>query len=167
MKVKDVCIRDVRTCRPSASLVEAGSLFRSGDCGFLPVVDDDHRVVGVVTDRDLCLALTTRNVPAQGLQVGDVMTPHPLTCGLEEDLLHAMEAMARHQLRRLPVVDARRRIQGVLSLADVVRTARAQGIAQEGAPTFEDLAQLLRAVCSRRRRRRPDRRSTRLDPFMA
>lgn len=166
MKVRDVCTRNVRTCRRSATLADAGGLFWTGDCGLLPVVDDDGRLLGVVTDRDVCIALTSRDLPAGALQVHEVMTEHPHTCGLDEELLTAMEDMARHQVRRLPVVDAEGRVQGILSVADVVRVARSQSVAEPGAPTFEDLAQMLRGFCGRRRRRRGDRRASRLDPFL-
>ena len=63
MKVKDIMTTDVRTCTPAASVADAAHLMWDGDCGILPVVEDG-RLAGVVTDRDLFIALATRNAPA-------------------------------------------------------------------------------------------------------
>lgn len=165
MKVKEFCTRDVRTCRASDSLDRAGGLFWEADCGFLPVVDDEKRLIGVLTDRDVCIAVTTRALPAHAITVGEVMNEHPDVCGLDDDVFSAIEAMSRRRVRRIPIVDARGRLEGVLSLADLARAAKSHALAEPGRPTFEDLAHLLRAICGPRRRR--ERRRVRLDPFMA
>lgn len=166
MKVKDVCTREVRSCRRMSTLADAAEIFRTAGCGALPVVEEDGRLAGILTDRDICLAGASRPVPLSAIRVGDVMTGAPHTCGLEEDLLVAVEEMGRRQVRRLPVVDAEGHLQGLLSLADVVRVARAGGIVEPGRPTFADLAQVLRSICGSRRRH-GERRAQPMDPFMA
>jgi CBS domain-containing protein len=166
MKVKDLCTRDVHTCGRSASLAEAGQILRTAACDLIAVVDDDGGLLGVLTDRDVCVAAASRPVPLAAIPVGEIMTGPPHTCSLEKDLLLAMEEMGRHRVKQLPVVDRNGRLQGILSLADVVRTARARTVALLGQPTFEDLARLMRSLCGSRRRR-ADRRRTPVDPFMA
>jgi hypothetical protein len=85
MRINDILTREVRTCTPEMTVAEAAHLMWEGDCGILPVVDGGE-LVGVVTDRDMYMALATRNTPAAPLKVGAVATQNPATCAPEDDV---------------------------------------------------------------------------------
>ena len=120
MRVEDVMTRGVAFCNPGTNAAAAAEIMWAQDCGFLPVLEDSGRVAGVVTDRDLFIALGTQNRNASELTVGEVMHREPSICALDDDVRKAMRAMAEHGIYRLPVVDESGAIRGVLSMDDVV-----------------------------------------------
>ena len=140
MKIKDLMTTDVRTCTPETTVAEAAHLMWDGDCGILPVVDDGE-LVGVVTDRDMYIALATRNTPASHLRVGAVMTKDVVTCAPEDDITAALEQMKHARVRRLPVVGFGRTVLGVLSTDDVVRAA------EPGGALERHVVETLQAIC--------------------
>lgn len=140
MKVRDIMTTSVRTCRPSTSLAEAGAEMLGGDCGILPVVENGT-LVGVITDRDVCIALATRNQPASELTVGDVARTTVWTCTPEDDVQTALETMKAHQVRRLPVVAFGNTLVGMLSMNDIVRAAGSAGV------RGEQVIDTLKAIC--------------------
>jgi CBS domain-containing protein len=120
--------KDVATCGPDDSLNRAAQLMWERDCGFVPVVEsaERRRVVGVVTDRDACMAAYTRGRPMAEIRVGDVMSTGVCACRASEDLAAAEETMREAQVHRLPVVDDSDQLLGVISLADIAREAARQ-----------------------------------------
>ena len=94
MKVKDIMTTDLKTCSPDTTVAEAAHLMWEGDCGILPVVDEGA-LVGVVTDRDMYIALATQNARASQLRVGAVATTTLTTCEPEDDVRTALSAMKR------------------------------------------------------------------------
>jgi CBS-domain-containing membrane protein len=119
---------DVESCSASNTLAEAAAVMWRRDCGVVPVVDEERRVVGMVTDRDICMALATRGQLATEVTVGDVMTASPRTCTTVDDVREALDLMKSAQLRRLPVVDGGGRLAGILSLNDIIlHSARGKG----------------------------------------
>jgi CBS domain-containing protein len=92
-----------------------------GTCGCVPVVDDASHVLGMLTDRDVCMAVYFRNRPLIEVRVSDVMSKDVAVCGPEDPVSMAEEVMSRRQVRRLPVVDDDRRLIGILSLNDITR----------------------------------------------
>src|SRR5687768_9335641 len=80
MKVEEVCTRAVKSCTPETSVADAADLMSEGDFGSLPVVDEAGKVLGVVTDRDLCMALALTGQPAPDLPVRVVLHPVLHTC---------------------------------------------------------------------------------------
>lgn len=128
MLVEKLMTRDVESCRAEATAADAAAIMWRRDCGSVPVTDDDGRVVGIVTDRDICMALSMRGKTASELHVGEVMAGAVRTCSPVDDVSDALEAMREEQLRRLPVVDARDRLVGILSIGDIVlRTHKGKG----------------------------------------
>lgn len=124
MKVREVMTREAIHCGPESTLEEAAFLMRKHNCGFLPVVGDGENVIGVITDRDICIALGTRNRKPSDLRVWDVM-PHKLFTCMEGDDVHcALKTMRGAKIRRLPVVDRDGSLVGVLSIDDIVLHAR-------------------------------------------
>jgi CBS domain-containing protein len=106
MKVEDIMTRDVRSCTPETNLSAATSIMWETDCGILPIVADTGNVVGVITDRDIAIALGSRNQPAAELTVGAILSGQVLTCRPSDDLHEALEKMRE---RRAPASGDRRR----------------------------------------------------------
>jgi CBS domain-containing protein len=119
MKIQDIMTREPRTCSPATNLAEAAALMLGGDCGILPVVADG-KLVGVVTDRDMYIALATRNGRASDVTVGEVAQMPVFTCGLDDDVHTALDAMREHRVRRLPVTGPGGEVSGIVSLNDIV-----------------------------------------------
>lgn len=123
MKIKDIMTREPATCSRATNLAQAGALMLEADCGILPVVDEQGALEGIVTDRDMYIALATRNARAADLTVGEVARPHVVTCGPDDEVHDALAAMKQHQVRRLPVVGPTGTVIGVISMNDIVRSA--------------------------------------------
>lgn len=120
MRVEDVMTRGVAFCSPGTNAAAAAEIMWTQDCGFLPVLEDSGQVAGIVTDRDLFIALGTQNRNASELAVGEVMHREPSICAPEDDVRDAMRAMAGQGIYRLPVVDESGGLRGVLSMDDLV-----------------------------------------------
>ena len=122
MKVKELMTTDLVTCAPETSVAEAARLMWEGDCGILPVVAAG-KLVGVVTDRDMYIALATQNKQPSQLTVGAVATRTVSTCEPEDDISTALKTMKTARVRRLPVVGFGGNVLGMLSMNDIVRVA--------------------------------------------
>jgi CBS domain-containing protein len=145
MKVRDVMTQPPHICHPSTDLTTASQRMKAADTGMLVVLDAQGRVAGVVTDRDLALAIgdTRRDVRAR--LVRSVMSRPAHCCGPDDDLSIAVARLARNRVRRLPVVDADGDLKGVLSIDDVVLWAVHRG----GISQTEFVATLRRIVATR------------------
>lgn len=142
MKVKDVMTTDLKTCSPDTSVAAAAQLMWDGDCGILPVVDANGELVGVVTDRDMYIALATRDARPSHLRVGAVATRELVTCGPEDDVLDALASMKKARVRRLPVTGFGNSLLGLVSLNDIVLvTGHGQPVASEA------VVDALHAIC--------------------
>jgi CBS domain-containing protein len=144
MKVKDVMTSEPRTCTPATSAAAAAGLMLEGDCGVLPVVDDG-RLVGIVTDRDLFVALATRNRLASQLPVGEVARHTVLTCEPEDDVHSALTTMKEARVRRLPVVGFGGTVLGIVSMNDILRAAGAARRVRN-----DEVIEALQAICAHR-----------------
>ncbi len=122
MKISELMTRDPVTCLPTTNLAEAAALMLSADCGILPVVDNG-RIRGVVTDRDLFIALGTRDQRASSMTIGDVMHGPLFTCGPDDDVEAVLELMKSHAIRRVPVEGFGGTVIGIVSMNDVVLAA--------------------------------------------
>jgi CBS domain-containing protein len=132
VKIQDVMTPDPRSVTPDSSAREAARLMKDGDVGIIPVVENaSRRLVGVITDRDLAIRLVAEGRDGN-TTVRDVMSAGTIvTCRPDQDLDSAMEAMASEQLRRIPIVDERGSLVGIVAQADVVRKARNDRKAEE------------------------------------
>ena len=117
----DVMTKNPVCCRPDDSVAKVAQLMQSEDVGSLPVIDSDQtlKLVGIVTDRDLALKVVAKGLDANSTKVGVVMAHKVVTCRAGDDLQKALDAMAEHQLRRIPIVDNENRIVGIIAQADV------------------------------------------------
>ncbi len=122
MKVKDIMTAEPRTCSPGTSLAAAAALMLDGDCGVLPVVEGG-KLVGIVTDRDMYIALATRNKLASQLTAGEVAQKKVVTCGPEDDVNAALAAMKEHRVRRLPVEGFGCTVLGIVTMNDILLVA--------------------------------------------
>ena len=110
-------------CSPETNLGAAVEIMVNRDCGFLPVVDAQRRIVGVVTDRDIAIALGTRNRLPGEITVAEVATRKVHSCRPEYHIHMALDTMAENKVRRLVVVDEQNKFEGVISMDDVVHFA--------------------------------------------
>lgn len=125
MKVKDIMTASPEACRANDNLATAVALLWKADCGALPVTDHTGQVTGILTDRDICIALGTRNARPSDTRVDSVMRTTVQTCEPTDDILVALSCMTDNRIRRLPVVDSANRLLGIVSLGDVVLAASA------------------------------------------
>jgi CBS domain-containing protein len=114
----------VYSCNAEDRANSAAQIMWEHDCGVVPVVDGGGRVVGVLTDRDLCMAVHFQNRPLTEIPVAGVMAQQVCTCVADDDVADAERVMAERQIHRLPVVNEQGSLVGILSLADVARQAR-------------------------------------------
>ena len=117
----EVMTRNPVCCLPTTLAVEAAQLMKRENIGPIPVIDDEQgrKLVGIVTDRDLALKIVAEGRDAKSTKVEAVMTRKVVTCHAEDDVQKALDAMAEHQLRRIPVVDKEGKILGIIAQADV------------------------------------------------
>ena len=120
-KCSDVMTDNPVYALPDDTVDKVAQLMKKEDIGPVPVVDDEQnkRLVGIVTDRDLALKVVAEGRDPQTTKVEEVMTRKLITCRPDDDVESAMKAMAQYQLRRIPVVDDANRLVGIISQADV------------------------------------------------
>lgn len=119
MKVKDVMTSEVVTCKTSHTLPDCASTMRELNVGVMPVLDDQFNLIGILTDRDIAVRAVARGVDPNKAQVGNFMTPHPITVAPDINVEDAAEIMADNQVRRLPVCDSSGKLVGIVSLGDL------------------------------------------------
>jgi CBS domain-containing protein len=119
MKIQDVMTSPARSCTPDAPIVDAARAMWDNRCGALPVLDEKGEPVGIVTDRDICMALVRKNRFPARIAVREVMTPYPFICQPQDGIEKALAIMAENQVRRLPVVNAEGHLVGIVSISDV------------------------------------------------
>ncbi len=144
MKTRDVMTRDVHTCLPDTDLGLAAMQMWEGDFGVLPVVADGGEVVGMITDRDICMAAASRNQAPGAIRVEEVMTGQVYSCSVDDDIHNALKVMEQRRVRRLPVLEDGK-IVGLLSLNDLALKARSSKLADL---TAQDVEEALKAICA-------------------
>jgi len=117
----------VQVCSAEDSLARAAQIMWDADCGVVPVVDGAERLQGIITDRDICMATYIRGAAPSSIRVADVMSRRVRSVSADDSLQRAIASMAEAQVHRLPVVDADGRPIGIISLADVARSASLLG----------------------------------------
>jgi CBS domain-containing protein len=150
MQVEQIMTRNIQTCAPSDTLNRATQLMWEHDCGCIPVVDSENKLVGVITDRDIAMAAYIQGKRLAEIRVGDVMAQHVHTCFQDDDLSIAQTRMRKHQVRRLPVTDSDGTLVGLLSLNDLALEAlRERGPGRNPLRLF-DVAETLANICRHR-----------------
>jgi CBS domain-containing protein len=153
MKVREIMSSSPITCHPETDLAAAAMMMWDGDCGILPIVTQDQKLRGVITDRDICIALGSRHRRAEEMTVQEVSNGVLFSCRPEDDVHQAMETMGQHQIRRLPVMGPEGNLIGMLSINDLAlavgkwEKGRKAGDlkAEEVLKTFQDICQNIRS----------------------
>lgn len=145
--VRDVMSSPAHRCTPLEPLNAAAKIMWDHDCGFVPVVDAGERVVGVITDRDICMAAYTQGLPLHQIPIERVMSLAVQTCRPKDPVAAAEATMRSQRIRRLPVVDNAGRLVGVLALNDIARRAVPRGSPRKDAISGEEVVETLAAIC--------------------
>ncbi len=149
MQVREVMCTKVGACRRSTNLAEAALIMWNHDCGAVPVVDDGNRVVGMVTDRDICIAAATRQRHPAEILVADVASGAVHSVRPETDVRDALEVMKREQVRRLPIAGSDGVLMGMLSLNDVIQNLSVPRRRAGNSLTAGDVIDTLKAIGQR------------------
>ena len=151
MKVLELMTTNAITCSPDTNLAKAAGLMWDYDCGLLPVTDSDGKVIGLITDRDICIAVGTRQRLASDIPVGEVMSGRVHACAPQDTVQDVLRRMRAAKVRRLPVISDGGKLQGVVSISDVVLHAEeAQGQAATPKLSHQDAIGTFKAVWGRR-----------------
>ena len=139
MQAREIMSKDPRTVTPDLSVREAAQLMKSEDVGVLPVVEsqgNDKRLVGMVTDRDIAIRVVAEG--RNDARVRDIMSGNPKTVGENDNVDDVLELMGREQVRRIPVVNDRGSVVGIIAQADIAREARDESKVED---TIEQISQ--------------------------
>jgi len=117
---------DPACCLPGDTVDQAAQLMKDEEVGPVPVVADQQtkRLLGIVTDRDLAVKVVADARQIAAVKVEEVMTRNPVTCHADDDLQTAIDAMEKHQVRRIPIVDDNNQIIGIIAQADIATRVR-------------------------------------------
>jgi CBS domain-containing protein len=146
MKAREVMSQPPQTCGPNTDLASVAKIMWDHDCGFVPVVDASGVVAGVITDRDICMATSTRSLLPGQIAAAQAMTAPIHACMSDDSLGDVLATMRQFQIRRVPVIDAHGRLQGVISLNDIVLAAT-----DRRELSASDVVATMAAICARRR----------------
>lgn len=147
MKIQTYMTPGVKSIKAGESLQDAAKIMWEGDCGALPVINDKQQVVGMITDRDIAMAGFIQGRPLRDIQVSETMSKSLVTVGIDDDLSAAEKLMQSKQLRRLPVLNSKQHLAGILSLNDIARAYTKDGGKQVKA---NEVADTLASVCTHR-----------------
>ena len=147
MKVQNLMNEKVRVCGFNTNLAEAAAIMWESDCGILPVITESGEVEAVITDRDIAIALGTRNQCAYEIPVGEVMAGIVHTCQPEDDIHTALKIMRKAKVRRLPVINGEGKLEGILSLNDVALQAEPSDGRKTVTVSYEDVVKTFKAIC--------------------
>ena len=148
MKIKEIMTSDVKCCSLDTNLAAAARIMWEVDCGAVPVTDNQGKVVGVITDRDICIAGATRYRAEWDIPVGDVISKTLHACAPADDVHVALATMKRQKVRRLPVVGQDGRPGGIVSINDIV--LHATGGKGRDIPA-ENVLEAFRSICAHSR----------------
>ena len=123
MKIYEVMTADVGFCRPEETLTRAAQIMWEKDCGIVPVLSAEKRLLGVVTDRDVAIAAATRNRRTSSIKAGEMNFGAVKTCAPEDDVKDALKRMRKYKLRRLCVVNQDKELVGIVALSDILLKA--------------------------------------------
>ena len=144
MKVKEVMTPKAKAIWLTESLADAAKLMWDNDCGVLPVIKDGRKVIGMITDRDICMAMAMRDTNPSSISVEEVMNGQVYSVNADDDIEQALKAMQEHKVRRLPVLNSEGDLEGILSLNDVVLNAKP---AKTSSLPYGQVVKTYQAIC--------------------
>ena len=125
MKVKDVMEHPVQSCGPNANLQVIGKMMSDHDCGAILVVDGSNQPIGIVTDRDIVMVAALTRKRLWDIQSSEATHNREVyTCNIDDEPLTALKYMEQHKVRRMPVVDENNKLQGIITIDDLVHLAQ-------------------------------------------
>lgn len=136
MEVKDIMSEHLVCLKPDATIAEISKEMASQDIGAIPICDEEHHLLGIVTDRDLVIRGYAKNMSPDD-KVEHCMTQEMITCTEDMSVMEVGELMAEHQIRRLPVIKDKK-IIGIVSLSDLALEEQSDHIAAEA---LEDISE--------------------------
>lgn len=150
MKIEQLMSRPVQCCQPQDTINRAAQLMWDADVGCIPVVDADQCVVGLITDRDIAMAAYTQGRVLGDISVESVMAKQVHTCSPSDEVVSAERRMQQFQVRRLPVVDASKKLIGIVSMNDIALLAAQEKSARKPEVRLDDVALTLARICEHR-----------------
>lgn len=146
MRVRDLMTDSPRACGVNDSANEAARIMWEQDCGAVPILADDGRVIGIVTDRDICMAAYFRGVSLSSIPAAEIMSSDVSTVGAEDDLSTAEQRMRERQVNRLPVTGDGGALVGMLSLCDITQGVKRAGGLRQRASKGQELLETVTAI---------------------
>jgi len=150
MVIADLMSRNVATCKEDDRLEVAARMMWDLDIGCVAVVDPRQHVIGIITDRDICMATYTQGKSPQQIFVREAMAREVFSCLPDDNFAEAEEIMRKRRVRRLPVVDLDGRLVGLISLNDLARESVRQQTRVQKDLTPGDVSATLAAICQPR-----------------
>lgn len=150
MKVKDLMTSPVQSCGPDTNLAAAAGMMWDSDCGILPVVNHAGKVIGLITDRDICMAVATKHRLASDIAVWETISGKVQACNPNDDIKDALAVMRQGRVRRLPVVDEDGLLIGMFSLNDLVLQAEESRGKKAAELSYDDVMTTMKAICGHR-----------------
>jgi CBS domain-containing protein len=142
--VRDLMTPDPTCCMPQTPVNEVARLMVQEDCGLIPIVENEQnrRLLGVVTDRDIVLRVVAKDLDPSTTQVGEVMSKHIARLRPTATVNNCVQVMADEQVRRVPIVDENDRIIGIVAQADLARaSAQNEELEDELAEAVEEISE--------------------------
>jgi CBS domain-containing protein len=153
MKVRDLMTTDVKSCREYCTLNSAAQTMWEYDIGCVPIVDHENRVIGMLTDRDVCMSVYIQGVPLTAASVTSAMSKQVFFCHPQDDIASVERLMREKQIHRVPVVDAEGRLAGIISLNDIAREAAQESRAKKSREVSDaEVTGTMASVCAPRHR---------------
>lgn len=146
MKIHELMTTDVESCTPDTDLAAVAMSMWRNDCGIVPVLDENRVTLGVITDRDICIAVATRHCRPEEIPARSVLSQKLFTVHADDDVRLALERMRRERVRRLPVTDAEGHLVGLISINDIVLQTRPAGVRVPSEPSVNDLLSTLKGI---------------------
>lgn len=150
MKVKEIMTANPKACTLTDNLADAARLMWEADCGIVPVVAEGGKVVGLITDRDICMAAMTKGRNESSIAVEDAISGSLFACKPDDDIHAALNTMRENKVRRLPVVAADGKLEGMLSMNDVVLKAAEAGDKKGTELSYGDVVNTYKSICQHR-----------------
>lgn len=150
MKVNEIMTGNPSVCDLNESLAEAAKTMWEADCGVLPVLKDGTEVVGLITDRDICMAMAMRDCNPVAVSAEEVISGDVYSVAPEDEIQKALELMQQHQVHRLPVINPEGKLAGIVSMNDIVLKAKEKANGKTPGIGYADVVNTYKAICAHR-----------------
>lgn len=148
MKIQEVMHKPVKCCDSSMSLEQVASEMWNDDLGIVPIVDQEQRLLGVITDRDIAMAATRQHKPLWEISAAELIEGKPChTCKPGDDVHQLLETMGSSRIRRVPVVDDNQQVCGMVGLKDLVEHVQEAPAGKAAELSEQELLVTFRQIC--------------------